>query len=90
MVQFRVIQFGMVQFGALYMNLRQPYTFMCQIGGGGGLIFHLSKYGILVGGKKKAVTPVWHISTCSKAKRKLSKFCHCQAYLWFEKLGASP
>ena len=27
MVQFRVIRFGMVQFGASYMNLRQPHLF---------------------------------------------------------------
>jgi len=25
----------------------------------------------------------------SKAKTCMSKICHCQAYSWFEKLGAS-
>jgi len=59
---------------------------------GGGKIFKFKKKDYLKKKKKKkkTVTPVWHISKCSKAKSKLSKFCHCQAYPWFEKLGASP
>jgi hypothetical protein len=32
-VRFRAIWFGVVCFGALYMNLRQPQLFECQIKG---------------------------------------------------------
>lgn len=69
-------------------NLRQPYMFMCHLGG--GLIFHLGIYGILAGGEKKAVTPVCTSARVIKQKSKLSKFCLCQAYPWFENLEASP